>query len=76
MEHAIGPATMERLVAFMAFIQACPRTGENWLERFEEFLTHGKNATKCLSHMKAFADELEDKIKDMETGVTDNDRTE
>jgi DtxR family transcriptional regulator, Mn-dependent transcriptional regulator len=76
MEHAIGPGTMDRLVAFMAFIQACPRTGENWLERFEEFRTHGKNANKCLAHMKAFADELEDRMKDMKTGVIADDRTE
>jgi len=68
MEHAIGAATMDRLVAFMEFIQSCPRTGENWLARFEEFRTCGHNQAKCLEHMKAFADELKDKVKDMETG--------
>ncbi len=66
MEHAVGESTMDRLVAFMEFIQSCPRTGDNWLERFEEFRRHGKDASKCLVHMKAFADELEGKMKDLE----------
>jgi len=75
MEHAIGPATMDRLVAFMEFIQSCPRTAENWLDRFEEFRTHGRNRARCLVQMKAFADELEDKVKDLEKGDTSDDRT-
>jgi DtxR family transcriptional regulator, Mn-dependent transcriptional regulator len=76
MEHAIGPTTMDRLVAFMEFIQSCPRTGENWLERFEEFRAHGRNSARCLAHMKAFADELEGRMKDMETGDENNDRSQ
>ena len=76
MEHAIGATTMDRLVAFMEFIQSCPRTGENWLERFEEFREHGKNTAKCLAHMKAFADEFEDRMKDIGTGDQNDDRTQ
>ncbi|MDQ1334615.1 MAG: DtxR family transcriptional regulator, Mn-dependent transcriptional regulator [Thermodesulfobacteriota bacterium] len=73
MEHAIGATTMDRLVAFMEFIQSCPRTGDNWLEHFEEFRTCGHNQAKCLKHMKAFADEFEDRMKDIETGEKDDD---
>jgi DtxR family Mn-dependent transcriptional regulator len=73
MEHAVGPTTMDRLVAFMEFIQSCPRTGENWLERFEEFRAHGRNRAKCLKHMKEFADEFEDRMKNAETGEKDDD---
>lgn len=73
MEHAVGPTTMDRLVAFMEFIQSCPRTGENWLERFEEFRAHGRNRAKCLVHMKALADELDGRMKDMETGDKNDD---
>jgi len=76
MEHAIGPATLDRLVAFMEFIQSCPRTGENWLERFEEFREHGRNTARCILHMKAFADEFEDRMKDIQTGDTDHDGTQ
>jgi DtxR family Mn-dependent transcriptional regulator len=73
LEHAVGAATMDRLLAFMEFIQSCPRTGENWLERFEEFRAHGRNTARCLEHMKAFADKFEDRMKDIETGEKDND---
>ncbi len=65
MEHAVGGATMDRFVVFMEFIQACPRTGENWLERFEEFRVHGKDREKCMEHMKEFANGFGIRIKDM-----------
>jgi len=73
MEHAVGPATMDRLVAFMEFIQSCPRTGENWLARFEEFRAHGRNEANCLRHMKAFADQFKDRMRDIETGEKEDD---
>lgn len=68
MEHAVGASTMDRFVLFMEFIQSCPRTGENWLERFEEFRVHGKDREKCMEHMKEFANGFGVRIKDMETG--------
>jgi len=68
MEHAVGSATMDRIVAFMDFIQSCPRTGENWLERFEEFRLHGKDKEKCIEHMKAFSNGFGVRIRDMEAG--------
>jgi len=67
MEHAVGASTMDRFVVFMEFIQSCPRTGENWLERFEEFRVHGKDREKCMEHMKEFANGFGIRIKDMET---------
>lgn len=67
MEHAVGTATMDRFVLFMEFIQSCPRTGENWLERFEEFRVHGKHREKCMEHMKEFANGFGIRIKNMET---------
>ena len=68
MEHAVGASTMDRFVLFMEFIQSCPRTGENWLERFEEFRVHGKDREKCMEHMKEFANGFVDRIKDMQEG--------
>ena len=67
MEHAVGASTMDRFVEFMGFIQSCPRTGENWLERFEEFRVHGKDRKKCMAYMKEFTDGFGVRIKDMET---------
>jgi len=66
MEHAVGASTMDRFVLFMEFVQSCPRTGENWLERFEEFRVHGKDKEKCMAHMKKFANGFGVRIKDME----------
>ena len=67
MEHAVGAGTMDRFVEFMEFIQSCPRTGENWLERFEELRVHGRDREKCMEHMKEFANGFGIRIKDMET---------
>ena len=76
MEHAVGAATMDRFVLFMEFIQSCPRTGENWLERFEEFRVHGKDREKCMEHMKEFANGFGIRIKDMETWEGNQDGTQ
>ena len=69
MEHAVGPTTMERFVAFMEFIQSCPRTGDNWLERFETFRAYGPDKEKCLQQMKVFVKGLDDKMKHLERGA-------
>ncbi|MBW1783430.1 MAG: metal-dependent transcriptional regulator [Deltaproteobacteria bacterium] len=66
MEHAVSPSTLDEFVVFMEFIQSCPRTGENWLERFEEFRVHGKDREKCLKYMKAFSDGFEDRMKEIQ----------
>ena len=58
---------MDRFVEFMECIQAWPRTGENWLERFEEFRVHGNDRERCTAHMKEFANGFGIRIKDMET---------
>lgn len=33
-EHDLSRQTVERLVAFMEFVETCPRAGPDWLERF------------------------------------------
>ncbi|MBW1714928.1 MAG: metal-dependent transcriptional regulator [Deltaproteobacteria bacterium] len=66
MEHAVSPATLESIVEFMAFIENCPRGGNDWLELFNEYRKHGAPRDKCLERMKRFAHEYDAKIKDME----------
>jgi DtxR family Mn-dependent transcriptional regulator len=39
----------------MEFIQTCPRTGENWLEYFEEYRRHGHRREKCQARCDAFS---------------------
>jgi DtxR family transcriptional regulator, Mn-dependent transcriptional regulator len=66
MEHAVSPATLESIVEFMAFIENCPRGGNDWLDLFNEYRKHGAPRDKCLERMKRFAHEYDAKIKDME----------
>ena len=62
MEHALGADTLETLVDFMEFIQTCPRTGENWLDYFEEYRKHGHVPEKCQARSKAFSCGFKDRI--------------
>nr|HDM99614.1 metal-dependent transcriptional regulator [Deltaproteobacteria bacterium] len=66
MEHAISSSTLDRFIAFMEFVQSCPRVGTNWLDRFDEYGKKDKNRAKCLEHMKEFVDDFKEKIEAME----------
>jgi len=66
MEHAVSPATLERIVDFMEFIDHCPRGGNDWLALFNEYRKYGAPRDKCLERMKRFAHKYDAKIKDME----------
>ncbi|MBW1691042.1 MAG: metal-dependent transcriptional regulator [Deltaproteobacteria bacterium] len=66
MEHAVSPVTLEAFVAFMEFIEACPRSGATWLEYFDEYRVHGQPKDTCLERMKRFAHEYDARIKEME----------
>jgi DtxR family Mn-dependent transcriptional regulator len=37
MEHAMDSTVVDRLVEFIDFINQCPRTGADWIERFRSF---------------------------------------
>ncbi len=48
MEHVIDSDLMERLVRFIAFIDICPRTGQDWLEHFIQYCATGDHdPEKC-----------------------------
>jgi DtxR family Mn-dependent transcriptional regulator len=52
MEHAMDDSTVDRLVQFIEYISTCPRTGEDWVDSFEEFLSEREktqeDCLKCL----------------------------
>ena len=62
MEHTLSATTLDSLTDFMEFIQACPRTGESWLEYFKEYRLHGRRPEKCQAHIKNFSREFENQI--------------
>lgn len=53
MEHAMDRAAVDRLVAFIRYIDTCPRTDADWLEGFTlHRKTGGKNRPDCEDCMK------------------------
>lgn len=58
MEHTLSQATLDRFTDFMAFVQKCPRAGDNWLRNFEEYRLHGYDPEKCRARSDAFACEF------------------
>jgi len=41
MEHAVSPATLERLAKFVEFVLNRPRGKPEWLKDFNYYLEHG-----------------------------------
>jgi DtxR family Mn-dependent transcriptional regulator len=52
MEHSMDAVAIDRLVQFIEYIYACPRTGEDWVSNFNTFFTRNKiaeaNCPECL----------------------------
>ena len=46
-EHVISVASMERLVKFLEFMEACPLGEANFPQRYRYFLEHGKLPEEC-----------------------------
>ena len=44
MEHAMDKVAVNRLVQFIEYIYACPRTGEDWINNFNTFFVQNKIA--------------------------------
>jgi len=50
-EHAIGKQALERLIAFIEFVQTCPRGGTKWLRGFENYCkgSSGHECEQCIA---------------------------
>jgi DtxR family Mn-dependent transcriptional regulator len=60
MEHALSVDTLDSLTDFMAFIQSCPRAGQDWLNYFEEYRREGQRPEKCRARMGVLSDTLKE----------------
>lgn len=53
MEHSMDKVAINRLVQFIEYIYACPRTGEDWISNFNTFFTQNKiseaDCPECLN---------------------------
>ena len=47
-EHVISPITLERMIKFIEFIEACPLEEPNFPKRYRYYLEHGKLPPECL----------------------------
>ena len=47
-EHIISPITLERMIKFIEFIEACPQGEANFPKRYKYYLEHGKPPLECL----------------------------
>jgi len=47
-EHIISPITLERMIKFIEFIEACPQGEANFPKRYRYYLEHGKPPRECL----------------------------
>jgi DtxR family Mn-dependent transcriptional regulator len=66
MEHTLSSDTLDSLVAFMEFIQTCPRAGNSWLKYFEEFRADGRKPEKCRMRSADFSNEFKKKVDSIE----------
>jgi DtxR family Mn-dependent transcriptional regulator len=52
-EHAIDRAAVDRLVQFIEYILSCPRTGEDWIQKFVKFYsTNEVDTAHCLDCLR------------------------
>ena len=47
-EHIISPITLERMIKFIEFIEACPPGEANFPKRYRYYLEQGKPPLECL----------------------------
>ena len=53
MEHSVPDEILDKIILFSEFIQACPKCGQNWVERFQNYtmkmhLSSPETCEKCL----------------------------
>ncbi|WP_457572647.1 metal-dependent transcriptional regulator [Desulfovulcanus sp.] len=65
MEHILSDVTLNSLIAFMQFIQNCPRTGENWLRYFEGYKKRGRPIENCVECREQFSFKFQKMINDL-----------
>ncbi len=52
-EHAAPPEVIERMIAFIDFLQACPRGGDDLLQGFAEYCERGTTRANCSACMSS-----------------------
>lgn len=66
MEHTLSGSTLDSLTDFMEFIQSCPRTGESWLQYFDEYRARGRIPSICKARSEVFSCEFRSQVESIE----------
>jgi DtxR family Mn-dependent transcriptional regulator len=64
MEHTLSKPVRDRLRDFMTFIDACPRTGANWLKGFHHYLETQNLRQDCERCLRECTDHVEEPLDD------------
>ena len=69
MEHTLSSETLQAFADFMEFIQKCPRSGEEWLDFFQEFRNHGCRPEKCRERTDKIICQIQDQVDIMSKDI-------
>jgi len=58
MEHAVSSATLKKLVAFIGFMESCPKGSFDFLEYFKSHCRDGSSEEKCAKHLNESLEKL------------------
>ena len=68
LEHGLSRETVERLTAFMEFLEECPRAGSEWLGRFREQCRQKVKPRTCLKCVERWLPEIRKKLRRKRAG--------
>ena len=60
LEHAVDAELLERLRSFTRFIERCPRLGEDWVAKFQEFRSEGEDPSRCRQCLRSLLDRFDE----------------
>ena len=64
LEHGLSRETVDRLIAFMEFLEDCPRAGPNWVEHFRERCREELKPGSCLKCIEGWLPEARAKLSE------------
>ena len=62
MEHTLSSDTLDAFSDFMSFIQTCPRSGNEWLDFFQEYRKHGCQPEKCHERSEEMIERIQEQM--------------
>ena len=65
MEHTLSAGTLEVFSDFIEFIQTCPRSGDEWLDFFQEFRANGCQPEKCAKRSNDMICKIQNQVDEM-----------